>query len=154
METELRRAAFFDLGSCCRSVAGAVVSAIETHRRAGDLLILVLPDDRVPPHPYQLGLRMDLMVYAKSARTPEDINQPSSLDSAKLQIVVETMARLGLDASRCFAYGHRSSGLGTLAVVGNPRVIAPDPELTRYARSRGWPLIDAPRVSPETPSSC
>ncbi|MCC9311213.1 hypothetical protein LN042_29845 [Kitasatospora sp. RB6PN24] len=142
---EPTRAAFFDLrdGHRCHRSRQAVRQAAERHRSAGDLLVLVAapPDACERPHAEAehgvaaLGVGPDLVVH----RGPE---QPGcSPGDPAMVTVVEAIILLGLDASRCFGYVNHTDGLRTLSVVGNPRVVCLDPELTEHASSRGWPVL-------------
>ena len=47
----------------------------------------------------------------------------------------------GVDLGRSFFYTDSYSDAPMLRVVGNPRVISPDPRLSREARQRGWPIL-------------
>ncbi|WP_035847871.1 HAD family hydrolase [Kitasatospora azatica] len=77
--------------------------------------------------------------YAGAGRTPCPPQPPVT--------VVEAITLLGLDAARCFGYVDHAPGMRTLTVVGNPRVVGADPELTEHANSRGWPLLELPQPS-------
>lgn len=140
-----RRAAFFDVRHNLLS-AGSVLTVLEAaarHRSAGDLLVCIAggpPPGDPPGDPADwpaagrpttsgTGFAADLVLYADSP------------DAAGSEVVVEAMARLGLDAAQCFAYGDRREGLTILRVVGNPRVVGRDPLMTELARDRGWPIL-------------
>ena len=47
----------------------------------------------------------------------------------------------GVDLGECYFYTDSYSDAPMLRVVGNPRVISPDPRLSREARQRGWPIL-------------
>ena len=47
----------------------------------------------------------------------------------------------GIDLEKSFFYTDSYSDAPMLRVVGNPRVISPDPRLSREARQRGWPIL-------------
>ncbi|MGW4383124.1 hypothetical protein [Kitasatospora sp. NPDC004531] len=123
--------------------ARTVLQAAARHRSAGDLLVCVAggrppagPADRsgvAGPTVSGAGLAADLVLYADAA------------DEAGAEVVVEAMARLGLDAAQCFAYGDHREGLTILRVVGNPRVVGRDPLMTELARDRGWPILHTAR---------
>lgn len=46
-----------------------------------------------------------------------------------------------VDLSECYFYTDSYSDAPMLRAVGNPRVISPDPRLSREARQRGWPIL-------------
>jgi putative phosphoserine phosphatase/1-acylglycerol-3-phosphate O-acyltransferase len=47
----------------------------------------------------------------------------------------------GFDLSKAYFYSDSFSDAPMLRAVGNPRVISPDPRLSREARQRGWPVL-------------
>jgi HAD superfamily hydrolase (TIGR01490 family) len=47
----------------------------------------------------------------------------------------------GVDLSRSYFYSDSYSDAPMLRAVGYPRVISPDPRLSREARQRGWPVL-------------
>lgn len=143
MGEDLRRAAFFDLALNSWESFEVARVALESHRSAGDLLILLRAESGV-----------DLLSGPADGAWGEGPTEPvpPGRDCLRIAIgageskswaVVEAMAKLGLDATRCFAYGDHHDSLGTLGVVGNPRVLGGDPDLAEYARNRGWPIISA-----------
>jgi hypothetical protein len=153
---EPTRAAFFDLRDRhrCHRSRQAVRQAAERHRSAGDLLVLVAPQDtrEQPQAPAErgiaaLGVGADLVVHPGPRQPACPEGDPAAVT------VVEAIILLGLDASRCFGYVDHTDGLRTLSVVGNPRVVGPDPELTEQASSRGWPTLFEAAPSGHPPDS-
>ncbi|MGF1425110.1 hypothetical protein [Kitasatospora sp. LaBMicrA B282] len=131
-----RRAAFFDLRHdlLASDSALAILEAAVRHRSAGDLLVCVSNAAvGVEPPGARAEFTADLVLYADTTA------------GAGSEVVVEAMARLGLDAAQCFAYGDHREGLTILGVVGNPRVVGGDPVLAELARDRGWPILYAPQ---------
>ena len=47
----------------------------------------------------------------------------------------------GFELSEAYFYSDSFSDAPMLRAVGNPRVISPDPRLSREARQRGWPVL-------------
>ncbi len=47
----------------------------------------------------------------------------------------------GFDLREAYFYSDSYSDAPMLRAVGNPRVISPDPRLSREARQRGWPVL-------------
>ncbi len=117
---------------------------MERHRSAGDLLVLMLPGLDTAPQAGHGGPAPGPDAVADGMVQGNDDCLRITTDGAanKSCTVVETMIKLGLDAFRCFGYGNHQDSLRTLGVVGNPRVLDGDPELTEYARTHGWPVID------------
>jgi HAD superfamily hydrolase (TIGR01490 family) len=50
-------------------------------------------------------------------------------------------AERGVDLAQSYFYSDSYSDAPMLRAVGNPRVISPDPRLSREARQRGWPVL-------------
>ena len=50
-------------------------------------------------------------------------------------------AERGVDLQQSYFYSDSYSDAPMLRAVGNPRVISPDPRLSREARQRGWPVL-------------
>jgi phosphoserine phosphatase len=141
---EPMRAAFFDLADGYRPprFRRAIHELAARHRSAGDLLVLVLSQSRPSGQPgletlgtADLGVGADLVLVLDPDAAWHAQQPPVT--------VIEAMALLGLDPARCFGYVDHPAGLGTLCVVGNPRVVGGDPELTEHAWSRGWPLLES-----------
>jgi len=47
----------------------------------------------------------------------------------------------GVDLAACYFYTDSYSDAPMLRAVGNPRVVSPDPRLSREARQRSWPIL-------------
>jgi phosphoserine phosphatase len=47
----------------------------------------------------------------------------------------------GIDLGDCYFYTDSFSDAPMLKAVGYPRVVSPDPRLSRAARQRGWPIL-------------
>lgn len=61
--------------------------------------------------------------------------------SSKADAIRHLAEERGLDLARSYAYSDSSTDLPMLEAVGNPRVVNADRELSRAARSRGWPTL-------------
>ncbi|WP_329565064.1 hypothetical protein [Kitasatospora sp. NBC_01266] len=140
------RAAFFDLGSRHRSphFSRTLREAAARHRSDGDLVVLVLSCERPRGRPGDrpeavsldtLGVGADLVLL------PDPLGPPAAPGDHPPVTVVEAITLLGMDPASCFGYVDHCDGLRTLSVVGNPRVVGVDPELTAHADSHGWPVL-------------
>ena len=45
-----------------------------------------------------------------------------------------------------FAYADSITDMGLFNIVGNPRPVYPDAELTQVAKEKGWPVLGTPVV--------
>lgn len=144
MREEGQRAAFFDLELISWESFEAARAAVERHRSAGDLIVVVLPvpGTDLPGGWGAAGSSAAAMIDDMVRGFDDCLRITADGDTSKSCTVVETMTKLGLDAFRCFGYGDHHDSLRTLGVVGNPRVLGGDPQLAEYARTRGWPVIE------------
>lgn len=60
---------------------------------------------------------------------------------AKARAVLALAQEMNLDLSQSWAYGDGAQDRWMLAVVGNPAVVNPTPQLRRVARKQGWPIF-------------
>lgn len=67
----------------------------------------------------------------------------------KAEAVTEFAAEHDIDLDRSFAYTGSGTDLPMLSLVGQPVVVAPDPELATAATEHGWPRpVVRPRTAP------
>lgn len=66
---------------------------------------------------------------------------PLCYGEGKVQRAREWADARGFDLATSYFYTDSYSDAPMLRVVGNPRVISPDPRLSREARQRGWPVL-------------
>lgn len=125
----------------------ATLAAIEEHRAAGDLIVLVSGSCRpcLDPLAKDVGAGLVLcsepVVGEDGTLTGEVVR--SMIGDNKAAAVAETMTRLGFDPRECSCYGDHASDLGMLSTVGHPTVVGADPVLIEHARRNGWPVLPA-----------
>lgn len=66
---------------------------------------------------------------------------PLCYGSGKVQRARAWAGERNVDLAQSYFYTDSFSDAPMLRVVGNPRVISPDPRLSREARQRGWPIL-------------
>lgn len=66
---------------------------------------------------------------------------PQTIGIGKRKAVVDFLKKSNALADDCYGYGDHLSDLPMLEIVGNPRVIEGNPELTSIAQERGWPIL-------------
>ncbi|MFJ1751585.1 HAD family hydrolase [Kitasatospora sp. NPDC088134] len=125
----------------------ATVEAMRAHRRAGDTVVLVSGSFFACLEPLAAELGADLALgsvplVGPDGRLTGEVERPM-IGAVKGLAVEETVARLGLDAADCHAYGDHSSDLDMLRRVGHPHQVGADPELTAHALRDGWPRLSA-----------
>lgn len=61
--------------------------------------------------------------------------------AGKVQRAEAWTSERGIDLQDCYFYTDSYSDAPMLKAVGYPRVVSPDPRLSRAARQRGWPVL-------------
>lgn len=120
--------------------------AVEEHRRAGHLVVLVTGTLQPLAEQLRRELGADLVLAARLAESRGQLcgtlANPRPYGPEKARLVREVARRRGLDLQCCYAYGDHRSDVHLLEAVGNPRAVNPDPALRIAARRRGWPILN------------
>lgn len=129
---------------------GTAVRALAAHRAAGDVIVLVSGSFRACLDPLAEDIGADLVlctepVVGADDRLTGEIER-TMIGSGKAAAVTATIARLGLAAERCSAYGDHTSDLDMLSSVGRPCVVGEDAVLAVHAHAHGWPRWHATPV--------
>jgi HAD superfamily hydrolase (TIGR01490 family) len=122
----------------------AMAAAVETHRRAGHVPAILTSATRYLADPLaaDLGIKHVLvtrLVVENGCFTGEAI-RPLCYGQGKIYWAKRFAASEGIDLARSYFYTDSITDLPVLEVVGNPRVVNPDPRLWRTAQRRGWPV--------------
>jgi HAD superfamily hydrolase (TIGR01490 family) len=119
-------------------------AAVEHHRAAGDLLVLVTAQSQIAARPVMDELRMDHMIssvveISEGKLTGRFVGELCYAEG-KLHRVREFLRERtpSADLSRATAYGDSISDAPLLSAVGEPVAVNPDVRLRQLARSRGW----------------
>jgi len=72
---------------------------------------------------------------------------PLCYGRGKLTYAERFAAEHGVSLEQSYFYTDSITDLPMLQRVGNPVAVCPDPRLRREARSRGWPILDAPAAA-------
>lgn len=125
----------------------ATCAALNRHRVAGDIIVLVSGSFRAVLKPLADELLADIVLCSEplidiDGRLTGEVAHPM-IGERKAEAVTKTIKRLGLSADDCFCYGDHASDLDMLSCVGNPVVIGDDPVLTEHARRNGWLVLRA-----------
>lgn len=126
---------------------GVTLAAASAHQADGDVVVLVSGSFHACLGPLAADIRVREVacsepLVAHDGRLTGEIVRPM-IGDAKAEAVAETLARLDIAASDCFAYGDHSSDLAMLSAVGSPRVVGDDPVLVASAHKHGWPVLPA-----------
>ena len=121
-------------------------AAIQKHREAGDLLVLLTSSS---PYESAVALRHFGLDHALSTRYEVadgrftgEVIVPMCYGHGKVEIAEAFAAEHELDLAASAFYSDSITDLPMLERVGAPRVVNPDPRLKRQAAKRGWPVLD------------
>jgi fatty acyl-CoA reductase len=156
-------AARFQASAGRRRLLEAPLQLLAHHARAGHRIVLLTGavDLLVAPLPQILASAtgedacLAMRVEAVPLEAHEGVftgrlgSQPLG-EEEKARRARAIAAEEGLDLQRSFAYGDSIADLPLLRSVGRPAAVRPDWRLRRVARRRGWPVLDAPSLLPET----
>ncbi|MFG2978008.1 HAD family hydrolase [Streptomyces sp. NPDC048331] len=128
----------------------APTARFDTHRRNGDLTVLVSGSFFACLDPIAEHLGADRAfgtrpVIRDGLLTGEVVTP--LIGATKGRTAHAVAAIHGLDLAHCSAYGDHSSDLDLLRAVGHPVVVGSDPVLTAHAQLAGWERL------PDTPAA-
>src|ERR671913_70448 len=121
------------------------ISLIEQHKAAGRPVVLATttPYHLIAPLAERLGF--DHVVATRYRITDGRFDGALSgrfvWSRGKLAAVREWAESEGVDLSESFAYSDSIYDLPLLSAVGRPAAVNPDPRLSLYALTRGWPIV-------------
>ena len=146
-----REMASFDAAAVAAAEAIAAVihpfaiSLIEQHKAAGRPVVLATttPYHLIAPLAERLGF--DHVVATRyritDGRFDGSLSGRFVWSRGKLAAVREWAESEGVDLSESFAYSDSIYDLPLLSAVGRPAAVNPDPRLSLYAVTRGWPIV-------------
>jgi len=120
--------------------------ALREHREQGHTLVLLTSASafaaRAARDTWQLDdfLSNDFPTD-EGGRLDGSFISPLCYGEGKVQRARAWAAKHEVDLQRSYFYSDSYSDAPMLRVVGHPRVISPDPRLSREARQRGWPIL-------------
>lgn len=127
-----------------REMKGAAIARVESHRRAGDTLVLASASLDLYVQPIARLLGFHAAVATRIAWTPDGrvagtLDGPNLRGPAKLDAVRAELARSFPGQSpRMVAYSDHASDEALLAAADEAVAVDPTPALARIAAQRGW----------------
>ena len=123
----------------------AAFAAVEKHRQAGDLLLVVTATNRFVTEPIVKLYGIEHLI----ATTPEfrdgrytgNFEGIPCFQEGKVKRLDEWMALGGHDLRDSWFYSDSHNDLPLLQQVSNPVAVDPDETLSRIAREKGWPVV-------------
>ncbi len=137
----LRKSAVWYASHVESEITPAARCAIESHRRHGDMVILLSASTQYAAESVGRGLDMDHVLCSRLE--VEDGLFTGRLETFcfgeyKVDIAESFASRHGIDVERSFFYSDSFNDLPMLERVGAPVVVNPDLRLRLHARRVGW----------------
>ncbi len=125
---------------------GALV-ALEAHREAGHPLVLLTSSSEYVSEIVMDTWNLDAWLANRfeldeEGRLTGGVNTPLCYGGGKVVYAEEWAEENNVDLDASFFYSDSYSDRPMLERVGHPRVVNPDPRLTRLARKLEWPIHD------------
>ena len=120
------------------------VNALNAHKEAGCLIAMVSGSFESALLPIAKHLVVDCILCSR----PEVhegimtgvVHEPM-IGTNKAYAARKLMKQHGVSPQECFAYGDHLSDIDLLEQVGNPGIVANDPELIAVATARNWKIL-------------
>lgn len=144
METYIQEHYLEELKSTVRPGAA---SAIEKHRRKGELCVMLTSSPQIIPNFVGKYLRMDAVLSTQLEWDQDRIFTGNLLSEVcfaegKVTAAKAFCAKKSIPLEACFFYTDSATDLPLLEAVGHPICVEPDPRLKRLAMIRGWRIED------------
>ena len=126
-------------------VTGPMQEALDEHRRAGDLIVLLTGSPYFIAEPLAQALGFDEVIATRPATSGHrfswlpPVQHPMGQD--KLELARDLCRRHGLNLNESAAYGDSRLDLALLERTGRPVAVSPDDSLRQTARDQGWQVI-------------
>lgn len=121
-------------------------SVLESHRQAGDLLVLLTTSSAYAAEAARRQFALHEVLCTRyeirDGRFTGAIVDPVCFGVGKVTLAEALAGRLSIDLDRSSFYTDSVTDLPMLERVGHPRAVNPDGRLAREARRRGWPVLD------------
>jgi HAD superfamily hydrolase (TIGR01490 family) len=128
----------------CPRLATDALDALEQHRRAGHILVLVTGSPDFLVAPLAAFLNVEAVLAATLERAGDQytgvIQPPLPYGEGKFRLIEAFAKQQGVDLARSYAYGDSPGDIETLRSVGYPQVVNPIRGMGRVARRHGWPI--------------
>jgi HAD superfamily hydrolase (TIGR01490 family) len=120
--------------------------ALREHRERGHVLVLLTSASAFAARAARDTFELDDILSNdfptdEAGKLDGTFVAPLCYGEGKVQRSRAWAAERGVDLTQSYFYTDSYSDAPMLRVVGHPRVISPDPRLSREARQRGWPIL-------------
>ncbi|MBL6976008.1 MAG: HAD-IB family hydrolase [Deltaproteobacteria bacterium] len=119
---------------------------LEAHRMAGHPLVLLTSSSPYESRCAQKFFGMDARLHShyeiQDGVFTGRFVPPLCYGDGKVHYAREYATQEDIDLGQSYFYTDSYTDLPVLEIVGNPRIVSPDPRLRRVATRRGWPILD------------
>lgn len=120
--------------------------AVEEHRAAGDLLVIVTASTEYATRPLSLDLGVHAVVATELVVGPSgeltgEFVPPLCYGTGKIERAKALLEQHSLKLGDAAFYTDSISDLPLLEAVAHPYAVNPDPRLRRIAKERGYPIL-------------
>lgn len=127
-----------------RHVTDAARRAVDARRADGMLPVILTGSSRYAAVPLaaELGIEhvISSMLMVHEGRFTGEVDLPLCFGEGKVERALRFCVEHRVDLERSAFYTDSASDIPMLERVGEPRVVNPDPRLSRVAAQRGWPV--------------
>jgi HAD superfamily hydrolase (TIGR01490 family) len=127
-----------------REIAPAALTAVDAHRKQGDLCVVLTAGTQFVAEPLMRELEMDAALCSRllsvDGKFTGRFAEPLCFGAGKIHWAERYAAEHDVDLARSSFYTDSYNDLPMLERVGQPVVVNPDVRLARMARRRGWPV--------------
>jgi HAD superfamily hydrolase (TIGR01490 family) len=126
------------------TIAPLALAAIDTHRKRGELCVLLTGGTQFVAEPLMRELGLDAALCSRiesvDGRFTGKLIEPLCFGHGKIHWAERWASEQDVDLARSSFYTDSYTDLPMLERVGTPVVVNPDVRLGRLARRRGWPI--------------
>ena len=119
---------------------------IQTHKKNGDLLIIVSGTLNfildIFANSFSFDDRKGTELEVKDGKLTGRISGIHPSNNGKVIILEEFVNKYDIDLANSAAYGNRCGDRFLMEMVGNPAAVNPDRRLLKYAQSKKWRILE------------
>lgn len=133
-----------------RFLSGAIYddarALVDAHRQKGHRLVIVTSATRYQAEPIAEAFGIDTFCCTElevdRGTLTGTIIPPACFGEGKAAVAKRLASEWALDLDRAYFYTDSDDDLPLLDIVGEPRIVNPNPALARIAANRGWWHVD------------
>jgi alcohol-forming fatty acyl-CoA reductase len=126
-----------------RHTAREALEQIRAHKAAGHRTVLVSGSIGMLAKPFEnlFDEVVATTMHERNGVLTGYLTKPPVVDESRAAWLTRYAAEHGADLAASYGYGDSHADLGWLAMLGHPAAVNPDPQLTKEAQKRQWPVL-------------